>query len=306
MSWSRAARRTIGTGGRGGIHGPQGVVPQVLARDLVLGDAALRGEVGRDRGQQPGVAQQPKADRRRGRAEQLVELGRDPLARQVGDELGPCLDPGQRRRLHPELERGREPDGTDHPQRVLLESVARLADGSQDPGADVEDAAVRVHEGRRLAGACAPGHRVDREVAPGEVELDRVAELDAVRSAEVGVVVVGPERRDLEDLAVAADGDRPEPVLVDGAREGLEELFRASARREVPVERLAAQHEVAQRTADEVRRVPGLPERAEQAVDRTRDRLPDVGRRPRQLRPRNRYDRHASLCSSARYGVNSE
>ena len=74
--------------GRGGIDGPERVVPEVLARDLVLGDAALGGEVGRDRGEEAGLGQQPQPDRRRRRAEQLVQLGGDPLARQVGDQSG--------------------------------------------------------------------------------------------------------------------------------------------------------------------------------------------------------------------------
>ena len=64
-----------------------------------------------------------------------------------------------------------------------------------------------------------PRHRIDREVAPGEVQLDVVAELDAVWSPEVGVVVVGPERRDLEDLVLVPDRHRAEAVLVDGIRE---------------------------------------------------------------------------------------
>ena len=106
----------------------------------------------------------------------------------------------------------------------------RVPDGTQDPGADVEDAAVRIDERRGVARAGAPGHRVDGEVAAGQVDLDGVAELDPVRPAEVGVVVVGPEGRDLEGLAVAPDGDGPEPVLVDGARERARRAARGGRR----------------------------------------------------------------------------
>ena len=125
-----------------------------------------------------------------------------------------------------EPERRREPDGPDHPERVLLEPGARVADRAEHAG-DARRRARRTGptNAGRFARSRAPGHRVDREVAARQVELDGVAELDAVRSPEVGVVVVGPEGRDLEDLAVAPDGDGPEPVLVDGAREELDEPF---------------------------------------------------------------------------------
>jgi len=43
-----------------------------------------------------------------------------------------------------------------------------------------------------------------------------------MRPPVVGVVVVAAEGGDLEDLALAADADRAETVLVDGAGEDLE------------------------------------------------------------------------------------
>ena len=118
-----------------------------------------------------------------------------------------------------------------------------------------------------------------------------VAELDPVRPPEVGVVVVGPEGRDLEDLAVVPDGDRPEPVLVDGVREERDDRLGQRVRGEVPVVRAPAEDDVAQRAADDVRGVAGRPERLEQVVDGAGDRVRDGGRpagRARQLRPRNR------------------
>ena len=252
------------------------------------------------------VAHQPEPDRRRRRAEQLVQLGGDPLARQVDDQPGPCLDPGQRGRLDPEVEGRGEPDRPDHPERVLLEAFPGFADRSQHPVVDIEDAAVGVDERRRVTRSGPPGHRVDREVAARQIDLDRVAELDPERPPEVVVVVIGPEGRDLEDLARLPDRDGPEAVLVDGARKELDQAFGACVRREVPIGREPVEGQVAQRAADDVGRVTGRPERPEQAIDGGRDRVPDDDRTPRQLRPRNRYERHASLCSSARYGVNSE
>ena len=268
-----------------------GVIPEVLALDLVLRDAALGGEVRRDRRKEPGVGEQAEPDRRNRRAQQLVQLGRDPLPRQVPDQLGPCPDPGQRPRLHREPERRRQPDGSDHPERVLLEAGARVADRAEHAGNHVGETVVRVHERRRLAWSRAPGHGVDREVAARQVEFDGVAELDAVRSPEVGVVVVGPEGRDLEDLAVTPDGDGPEPVLVDGAREEIDEPFGQRVRGEIPVHGPPPEDDVAQRPADDIRGLTGRPECLEQGADGGRDRALDgVGPadRGRQLRPRNR------------------
>ena len=85
-------------------------------------------------------------------AEQLVELGRDPLAREVPDQLGLRLDAGQRRRLDVEPERRRQPHGPDHPEGVLLEALPRIADGAQDVRPGVGRAVVRVHEPGRTGG----------------------------------------------------------------------------------------------------------------------------------------------------------
>jgi hypothetical protein len=130
-----------------------------------------------------------------------------------------------------------------------------------------------------------------------------------VRPAEVRVVVVGAEGGDLEGLAVASDCDRSELVLVDRARKELDDALRTCVRGEVPVGRPPAEDDVPQRPADDICRLTVRPEPFEQGADGSWDRALD-GLRPadrgRQLRPRKRYDRQASLRSSPRYGVNSE
>ncbi len=153
------------------------------------------------------------------------------------DEIGLLPDPGQRRGLHPELERRGQADRPDHPERVLLETEQGVADGAQDAGADVGETRVRIDEPGRLRGLGArpPGHRVTGEVAARQVELDRVAELDPMRATEVGVVVVGAERRDLEDLAVAADRHGPELVLVHRVRQERQDALGQGVRGQVPV-----------------------------------------------------------------------
>ena len=69
----------------------------------------------------------------------------------------------------------------------------------------------------------------------------------------------------------------------------------------------APEQRVAQRPADDVRRVAGVPQGPEQARGPgSRRSIAAVDRVAGQFRPRKRYVRQASLRSSARYGVNSE
>ena len=96
--------------------------------------------------------------------QQLAELGGDPLAGEVGDERGLVADRGQRVRLHAEPQRRREPDGPDHPERVLLEAGFGVADRPQDPPGDVGPAAERIDE--RRIGAARPDRRRRPESPP--------------------------------------------------------------------------------------------------------------------------------------------
>jgi hypothetical protein len=121
-----------------------------------------------------------------------------------------------------------------------------------------------------------------------------------MRPSEIGVVMVAAEGRDLEHLAAMAHRDRPEPVLVDRPREQLDDPLGQRVRREVPVGRAPAEHHVAQGTSDDVGGVARGPEGLEQLAGGGRDRPLDGGRGLRQLRPRKRYERQASLCSSER------
>ena len=163
-------------------------------------------------------------------------------------------------------------------------------------GPRVGGAVVRVHQPGRTGGCRRrpPGHRVAGQVAAGEVHLDGVAELDAVRPPEVGVVVVGAEGRDLEDVVAAPDRHRSEPVLVDRAGDELEDALGQGIRGEIPVLGRPAEKRVAQRPADDVRRMAARPQGREQVVDLGRDRRPQGRREVRpvvgrdQFRPRNR------------------
>ena len=91
------------------------------------------------------------------------------------------------------------------------------------------------------------------------------------------------------------DGHGPEPVLVDRAREQLHDPLRQRVGREVPVRGLAAQERVAQRPADDERRVPARVQAIEEPGDGLRDgdgeargRGVGIGHGGRQFRPRKR------------------
>ena len=187
--------------GRGPIDRAERVIPEVLAGDLVLRHAGLRGEIRGDGEQQPGIGHQPKADRRALGGEQPPHLARDPLAGQVAHVVG--------------LRRGWRPAS-----RARSRSRASPPAGRRGPSGARPHRSARP--GRRPSAGCGPrgrpGRRADRRVAaasPGSApqaialtvksrrarsSVDGVGELDPMRPTEVGVVVVGAEGRDL-DLA---------------------------------------------------------------------------------------------------------
>ena len=146
MSWRSAASRTIGRPAGRSVDRAQRVVPEVLAVDLVLRHAALRGELRRDDGEQAGLLGQSKPDRGTRRREQARELRADPLPGEVRHEGGVVGDRGARRGLDVEVERRSEPDRPYHPERILPEPGAGIADRAEDTALDVADAVERVDD----------------------------------------------------------------------------------------------------------------------------------------------------------------
>src|SRR5438445_512633 len=92
-------------------------------------------------------------------------------------------------RVDHESEPRRETHGAQHPQGILREAFARLADGPHHARFEVPLSTEWVDE---LAGLSlqprAPGHRVHREVAAGKVLVERVRERDRRGMAGVRVV----------------------------------------------------------------------------------------------------------------------
>jgi hypothetical protein len=285
----------MGRLGHGAIDRPERVIPEVLAGNLVLWHAALCGELRCEMGEEAGVGHQAQADRWSRRGEQPPHLGCDALAREMLDELGAVADRRQRRRLDLEPERRRQPHRAHHPQRVLAEASRRVADGTEGTDGQVLAAPERIDEARFAAGLRAPRDRVHGEIASRKVELDRVAELDPVGAAIVGVLMIGSESRDLDltDCAVVRpDRDGPELVLVDRAGKEFRGHLGQRRARQIPVLGGAIQQRVAQRATDHVRGVAGGPQRPKEIVDGGGDRRGWIDRGAarveRQFRPRNR------------------
>ena len=133
------------------------------------------------------------------RRQQLGELGGDPLPGQMGNER-----PWSRIAASVAGSIAKPSVAASRTARTIRSaSSSKRAGGSptarSDPAGDVDAAAERIDErgsrglvraDRRRRSARAPRHRVDREVAPRQVRLERRPELDPMRASVVGVVVV--------------------------------------------------------------------------------------------------------------------
>jgi hypothetical protein len=145
--------------------------------------------------------------------------------------------------------------------------LVRIPDRAQDAPLQIGAAAERVAE---LALQRVPGKRVDREIPPGEILVERDAEPDLRVPPVRGDVRA--ERRHLDRLARLQDSDRAvfDPDRV-GPGEDLAYAFGESVGRDVPVSGRLAEQPVAHGPADGPGFVPRRPEPAdnrEQALRR--------------------------------------
>jgi hypothetical protein len=128
---------------------------------------------------------------------------------------------------------------------------------------EVADPTVRVDELRFRE---TQRHRVDREVAPGEIGLDVVAE-GHLGLAALGPVHLRPERGDLHAQAVAFASDRAVPLTLEpdvvgpSTHEPLD-LLRSRVGCEIDVGRDAIEERITDAAPDEVALVPCLDESA--------------------------------------------
>ena len=141
--------------------------------EVVVGallDAAQRIELGQDHRSEAELVEQRHAAQRVRPADQLAQL--DQLALTSGLGCPPGFGAGQRDRPRVDLEGevGGKPAGAQQAQRVLGE--AALPDHAQQATVEVGEPPVRVD---RLAARKWHRYRADREVAPRQIGLDRLA-----------------------------------------------------------------------------------------------------------------------------------
>ena len=213
----------------------------VVIRALL--DAAQRLELGQDGCQQPVLLHQRQAIAHARGGDDALELGEHALGRHGVDRGGVLAHRGAGGGLDLEAELDREAHGAQRAQRVVAQGA--LGDHPQPPGREVLRAAVRVHD---LAAAERLGHRVDGEVARGQIGPQ--------------VAVAQREQVDVPGVARADRAPAAELVreLERGPAGGLRDPPRRAARvaleGEVDVVGVAPEQAVADGAADEPRRLP--------------------------------------------------
>ena len=133
-----------------------------------------RGHLGQDTSASP-VSTQQLDTRPRVAAEQSLDSSaatRSAVIRPISSAIARIAAPHPRRRVETEL--GDESGGAQHAQRVVGERILRRAGRIQHAREQIGHPAERIDE---VAGRRSPidRHRVDREVAPNEVVLERLS-----------------------------------------------------------------------------------------------------------------------------------
>ena len=159
-----------------------------------------------------GVDQEPQSGRRVVDDHQLVELVADALGRHDLESCRHGRDGIDELGGRVELVPGDEPGRAQHAQRVVAEADLGPERGAQRRVAEVGRAVERVDERRRRIVGQLERHRVDGEVATGQIGVDVVGEHH-VRLAGVVGVRLGPERRDLVHPLAAASVVRCAPIV---------------------------------------------------------------------------------------------
>jgi hypothetical protein len=232
----------------------QRVPVDVLVPVVLVDLQPERGHLGQEMVGHAGLDQQVDALRRAIRPagqQQLGQLDGDPLGR---DNLQPGCQLGHRPAdvgSGGEAQLGHEPGSAQHAQRVVAERVLSGTGSTQDFVAQVGEAAERVHQ---LVVWQPGGHRVDREIAPGQVVHQRGAVPD-VRLARMPLVLLAAVGRDLEvHVALAqpdsAEGDPDRPGGICPVPGDLQHTLRRCVGGQVKVAVHPAQEHVPDQSAD--------------------------------------------------------
>ena len=147
-SCSRTPSASAGEGDSQAFQHDQRVRPDV-ALGMKFGrlrDAFHRRHFRQNVAQQAGCVQQFEPAPRAAFGQDANQFVANPLGRNAQNLSVQLLDGRQRRGLDFEAEARRETDGPQHPQMVFLEALFRIADGADDAGAQIGQAADVVDD----------------------------------------------------------------------------------------------------------------------------------------------------------------
>ena len=204
-------------------------------------------------------------------ADELFQLHVDPFAGNIGQQGGKGAGGTGGIRLHGEIEDGGKPHGAQDPQSVLLEPLLRLAHAADDPVAQVLLSPEPVHD----PVAVAVRHRVDGEIAAGEVLLEGIREGHAGRVPVIRVHPVDSVRRGLDLHSAAHHGDGPmaQTRLHDAPiGKAAAHIVRARAGRHVVIAGGAAHEGIADTAADGIRGKTGILQAGNDVANRLRQK----------------------------------
>ncbi len=181
-----------------------------------------------------------------------------PLSTDGAEPIGTSRDRGSRARVDLKFESGREPDGAEHAEPVLLEPVLRISDRPQHAGLQVLTAADEVDDPTRTG---ILEESVDREVPPPGVRFGGT-EGNLDRAAAVVIGAVGPKGRDLDHPP--ARGHQHDPEMradAAGLRKEPRDLVRHRCGGDVNVGGVETEQVIPHTAPREVRLMPRLPQR---------------------------------------------
>jgi len=167
--------------------------------------------------------------------------------------------------IDPEAELRHETSRAEQPERVFVETELRIADRPHHRQVKI---GLPVEGIDQFAGQRVRGHRVDREIAPAQIVLERHPVLDRrlARGIGVGLLSVGGDL-DREGLAlrIACKGEPDGAELladkVDRARSGalaeFRRLFGRTIGGEIEIGGSGIEQQIAHRTADQIKLTTG-------------------------------------------------
>ena len=239
-------------------------------------------------------------------ADQAHQLLPHPLRGDDGDAVGERLDGRGGGRVQGEAQLGDEAHRTHHPQGVVVEGLLRSHGGAQHTGGQIGQTVEGIHQVQR---GDPHGHRVDGEVAAGEVTDQGVAEghLGLAAGGVVGLRAVGGDLH-LHAVSHPAQGAELPAHVPDRAVAGPRAkdrlgVVRSGGGGEVQVGAGAAQHRVPHRPAHQGQLEARVLETAAQVMDLL-GQGPEHGRSAgaRDLQPRSRVGmrRRVRACGASR------